>query len=762
LIFTRLARLICLLWLAGWMLPSGVSNGASNGVEVDQRPRLLVIDFGLASPQLHAGMAAVFADAGYAVELRPDYPQLVKKDFRAYPAIMLLAGNTPELPGAMLTPRALAPLADFVRDGGVLLLGGPVNMTGGLAGENERTLFNALLRRLDIPILIEKGRVTDPVEHYADTLYDAPWFYVAPGPPLFIGLGLPAALSPELSPKLSNLLPDRLQLPRAAALTVGEGAAALVQTSPTAVVESHGAGGTSSADHEAGLMTGRPLPVLAVGVKGKGLVVVGSRDLFNPTGAYQVDVPLMISREMRLARRQLVERLARYTIDWLRHTVEWRPLGQVAHPAPPSASWFQEDRPPFWRSGRMARRLPEGVQSIRIMGRVTEAAASPSLSPSASNNGRAAWLRSLPSRFRWLTEQGIRAGWAYVDREASFQRAVRDAFVGARLNLLWGSMDAELLATEGRDSQKQELMKQWGRMDRLLRTTGVRWFMGSHYPGAHAKLSGYPEAVGAQGQTIGGMSPLDRRFWESEIFPVLRAEATFSLRHPSVGGLLIDLEMYPLKAWYFTNGFDFSDLAFALYVRDLEQRGLADDAAQARGLAPADRFDWLLEQGRWAEYRMVLEVEAEAIGRRLRETVETINPDLMMGFYAAAMPTSWFYSGLLRGAGDATHPVVLLTFQYAPDEELDEAFTRGIELVHGGAILLGQVGRDELRAAIHERLARDQGYWLNNLATLATADPAVHRRSTVESPKDGTPKSYLRAIAEANRSFRRERQPPPQ
>jgi hypothetical protein len=305
-------------------------------------------------------------------------------------------------------------------------------------------------------------------------------------------------------------------------------------------------------------------------------------------------------------------------------------------------------------------------------------------------------------------------------------------------------------------------MKQWGRMDRLLRTTGVRWFMGSHYPGAHAKLSGYPEAVGAQGQTIGGMSPLDRRFWESEIFPVLRAEATFSLRHPSVGGLLIDLEMYPLKAWYFTNGFDFSDLAFALYVRDLEQRGLADDAAQARGLAPADRFDWLLEQGRWAEYRMVLEVEAEAIGRRLRETVETINPDLMMGFYAAAMPTSWFYSGLLRGAGDATHPVVLLTFQYAPDEELDEAFTRGIELVHGGAILLGQVGRDELRAAIHERLARDQGYWLNNLATLATADPAVHRRSTVESPKDGTPKSYLRAIAEANRSFRRERQPPPQ
>lgn len=739
----RVAGLTLLLWLAGWLWPAGVSIGA----EADLRPRLLVIDFGLASPQLHAGMARVFADAGYAVDLRPDYPQLVKEDFRfakgGYQAIMLLAGNTPQLPGAMLTTRALAPLAEFVRDGGVLWLGGPVNMTGDLAGENERTLFNVLLRRLAIPIVIEKGRVTDPVEFYADTLYDAPWVSVTPGPPLLAAL----------FPARSNDLPERLQLPRAAALTVGEGAATLVQTLPTARVEARGAGGRAWAEGE----PGRPLPILALGMKGKGLVVVGARDLFNPTGAYQVDVPLMIDEEMRLARRQLVERLARYTIDWLNHAVEWRP-GRSNGGAQGSAMAMTaatEERPPFWRTDRLLRRLPEGVQAIHITDQITGRVPDGQASPSSLNEGRAAWLKGLPSRFRWLTTQGIRAGWVYVDREPSFQRAVKDAAVGARLNLLWGSTDAELLATEGRDHDKHELMEQWSRMDRLLRGTGVKWFMGSHYPGAHAKLPDYPEAVGAQGQTIGGMSPLDRGFWEKEIFPVLKAEATFSLRHPSVGGLLIDLEMYPLKAWYFTNGFDFSDIAFDLYVRTLEQRGLAGDAARARELRPADRFAWLLEEGRWADYRSVLEAEAEAIGRRVRETVETINPDLMLGFYTAAMPTSWFYSGLLRGAGDGARPVILLTFQHAPDEELDEAFTRGIRLVHGAAILLGQVRQEELRRAIHERLARDQGYWLNNIATLATADPAVHHRSKVESPKDGTPKSYLRAIAEANRTYKK-------
>ncbi len=774
----RLARLILLLWLAGWLMPAGVSNGAGTDQPFDSghgspselrtsleplvlaqdsapramgvdatdpargapKPRLLVIDFGLASPQLHAGMVEVFAEAGYVVDLRPDYPQLVKEDFRAYQAIMLLAGNTPALPGSMLMPRALAPLADFVRDGGVLILGGPVNMTGDLAGENERTLFNALLRRLGIPIFIEKGRVTDPVEHYADTLYDAPWLYVAPGPPLLTGL------------------PDRLQLPREAALTVGGGAAVLVRTSPTAEIDAHGVGKMAPRDDR----PARALPVLALGGKGKGLVVVGSRDLFNPTGAYQVDVPLVISREMRLARRQLVERLARYTIDWLHRTVAWRPRAEMNHQElMPSRSLFQSgfrvDRPSFWRSGRMARRLPEGVQPIRVPIHVPIHVMDGGAS-SSSQGERAQWLRSLPPSARWFTDQGMRAGWAYVDRELSFQRAVKDAAVSARLNLLWGSTDAELLTVDGHDAGKQALKEQWSRMDRLLRGTGVRWFMGSHYPGAHAKRSDYPQAVGAQGQTIGGMSPLDWHFWETEIFPVLRAEATFSLHHPSVGGVLIDLEMYPLKAWYFTNGFDFSDLAFDLYIRGLEQRGLGDDAVRARRLASTDRFDWLLEEGRWAEYRAVLEAEAERIGRRLRKTVETINPNLTLGFYTAAMPTSWFYSGLLRGASGSAHPVILLTFQHAPDEELGEAFSRGIKLVHGAAILLGQVRRDELREAIHERLARDQGYWLNNLATLATKDPAVHHRSTVESPKDGTPKSYLQAIAEANWSFRRKRQ----
>lgn len=752
----RVARLACLLWLVCGIIPAGISSGA----EIDVKPRLLVIDYGLASPQVHEDMARLFAAAGYAVDLRPDYPRLVKEDLRASPggyrAIMLLAGNTPELPGSMLTLRALAPLADFVRGGGVLFLGAPVNMTGGLAGENERTLYNTLLRRLGIHIVIDKGSITDPKDTYADTLYNAPWFYVARTTPLVDGL------------------PDRLQLPRAAPLTVGMGAAALVQTSPTGVIDSdgdaHGAEASPS-DHHAE-RAGSPIPVLTLAAKGRGLVVVGARDLFNPTGVYQIDTPLLMNEDARTARRQLVEQLARYTIDWLHGTVSWRP--EPVHAmndddvttAPFSAP---QERPSFWRSARLLRRVPAGVQAIhitahgtgRVMDNDTTGESSLVASPSLKEE-RQAWLRTLPKPIRWLTTQGIRAGWVYVDRDASFQRAVRNALIDGRLNLLWGSTDAELLAMEGHDRQKHELMVQWDRMDRLLRGTpgtNVRWFMGSHYPGAHAALSAYPAAVGAEGQIIGGMSPLDSRFWETEIFPVLHAEAVFSLRHPSVGGVLIDLEMYPLQAWYFTNGFDFSDLAFGFYVRELERRGLADDATQARGVAQAKRFDWLLDHGRWAEYRSVLETEAERIGRRLRETVETVNPALMIGFYTAAMPTGWFYSGLLRGVGDAGQPVLLLTFQHAPDEELNDAFHRGIRLVHGSAILLGQVRLDELREVIQERLAFDDGYWLNNLATLAAADPAVHHRSKVESPKDGTPKRYLETIAEANRLFRRENRP---
>jgi hypothetical protein len=749
----RLARLVCLLWLAYGIYPAGISNGA----EGESKPRLLVIDYGLASPQVHGNMARLFTAAGYAVDLRPDYPRLVKEDLRASPggyrAIMLLAGNTPEWPGSMLTLRALEPLADFVRGGGVLFLGAPVNMTGGLAGENERTLFNRLLRRLGIRITIEKGLVEDQDDAYADTLYDAPWLYAARTTPLLDGLS------------------DRLQLPRAAPLTVGTGAAVLVQTSPTAVIDVHrdanrdaDGAGASPSDHHTD-RAAWPIPVLALAAKGRGLVVVGARDLFNPTGAYQVDTPLLMNEDLRTARRQLVERLARYTIDWLHRTVAWRPGpagltgdGDTVATLP----YAQGDRPSFWRTDRLLRRVPAGVRTIQFTDGGDGDASSPA-SPQSAREARLRWLRTLPKPFRWLTEQGIRAGWVYIDRDASFQRAVRNALIAGRLNLLWGSTDAELLAMEGHEFQKRELMAQWDRMDRLLRGipgSKIRWFMGSHYPGAHAALSTYPAAVGAEGQTIGGMSPLDSRFWEAEIFPVLRAEAVFSLRHPSVGGVLIDLEMYPMQSWYFTNGFDFSDLAFDCYVRELERRGLADDAIQARGVPQAGRFDWLLDRGRWADYRSVLEMEAERIGRRLRETVKTVNPKLMIGFYAATMPTSWFYSGLLRGVGEDGQPVLLLTFQHAQNEELNGAFQRGIRLVHGAAILLGQVRLDELREAIQERLAFDDGYWLNNFATLATADPGIHHRSVIESPRDGRPANYLQVIAEANRSFTRDNRPP--
>jgi hypothetical protein len=120
-----------------------------------------------------------------------------------------------------------------------------------------------------------------------------------------------------------------------------------------------------------------------------------------------------------------------------------------------------------------------------------------------------------------------------------------------------------------------------------------------------------------------------------------------------------------------------------------------------------------------------------------------------------AVPSSWFYEGLLRGATAADDPALLLTFQHAPEEELARARQKNIYLLHAGAILLGQVGKGQMQEVVHARLARDQGYWLNNMATLATDTPAQHRRSPIESPRDGTVEEYLRALAAANRSFRR-------
>ena len=696
---------------AVWVLPLVAVLLVGLALEGERPPSLLILDFNLAAPQRHASMLRLFADSGYLVEYRKSYPQLVKHDFREYDALMLLAGGTPDYPGSMLSPRALGRLKAFVRDGNVLILGTPANPRSNNVGENERTVFNALLRRLKLPIYITKGWIWDSEETFAATLFDAPWLY------------------PDKNHSLTADLPDRLQLPRAAALQVGNDVAVLVRTSPTANLSGH-------SDE----VPGAPLPVMVMGKSGKGLVVVSPRSVLNPSGSYQVETPLLISPEQRAARQQLVRQIADYTIDWLRGNAVWEPGSMEAAP-----SIGQETaRPPFWRSVPLANRVP-GDNGGRTGG---------SPPKKAAGMDRLEWRRSLGPRYQWIESDRVRAGWVYVDRDEAVQQAVANVLNKAGLNLLWGTTDAELLAQPGQTEKKAELREQWARMDRLLQGSDVKWFMGSHVPGWQADLSDYPPVMGAQGQQIGGMSPIDWRFWLREILPALRAEAEFSTSHRSVGGLLIDLEMYPLKYWYLNNGFDFGEVAFRRYLQYLSERGMTDRFNRAAVLAPDERFDWLVARGLLEEYHAVLGAEAERIGRYLRHEVRRINPSLLLGFYTVAVPTGWFYEGLLRGASTRDEPVLLLTFQHAPDEELDHAFASEIYLLHVGAILLGQVEEGEIEEVVHARLRHDHGYWLNNIATLASEDPEIHRRSKIESPRDGTADDYISAIAAANRSFR--------
>ncbi|MFH1567667.1 MAG: hypothetical protein ABIL09_06660, partial [Gemmatimonadota bacterium] len=213
---------------------------------------MLILDYALSTEPIVEGIAYHFARAGCAVDFRPAYPNLVLEDLSRYAAIALLAGRTPDFPSARMSVDEAAAAARFVRQGGALVLG--PNLEGGEGG-HERHLFNQLLADLGIPIRLRDVQVEDPVNGYAASMWNRPFYR-------------PVATHPTAAGAAG-----RLALDRSTPLAADDGVEVALTTFETARPD--------------GVM-----PVAAFGRAGRGYVLVAGRHLLDATG-----IPLRISAE---------------------------------------------------------------------------------------------------------------------------------------------------------------------------------------------------------------------------------------------------------------------------------------------------------------------------------------------------------------------------------------------------------------------------------------------------------------------------------
>lgn len=124
-----------------------------------QSSRLLLLDLALSDPVILDATAAPWHAAGYAVEYRRYYPHLTHHDLARYHALVLLGGREPEAPSDALTLGDVAILTEWVRQGGVVVVG----YAGDGEGFFDRWVMNRWLTAMGTGLIIGDFPLEDSV-----------------------------------------------------------------------------------------------------------------------------------------------------------------------------------------------------------------------------------------------------------------------------------------------------------------------------------------------------------------------------------------------------------------------------------------------------------------------------------------------------------------------------------------------------------------------------------------------------------------------
>ena len=671
---------------------------------------MLIIDYDMLPWEVNESIAYYFTNAGYTVEYRRYYPNLVREDIEKYQAIVLLSARTPLLPGGQMSLAEAELVVQFVRKGGLLILGAEVGGGPGYA-DNERFLFNKVLFDLGINIRIADNRLSDLTNGYAASIYHRPYY------------------KPVRSHPVNQGVADRLVADRCPSLRVGAKASVILTTFDTAVEDRRWIypDGCTRATVQ--------VPVVATGKAGKGYVVVTSRFLLNSTGyTAEVSGKPLVDMEGLDHTPRFLQNLGNYLRELMEGKAQWvvtnpLPLVEVEMPQPPAGI----------SEASLLDCLPRGIQTITFY--------APMEAPDRYDSAKDQHYRGLPDVdiYGWIEREGIRAGWAYITKdEAHIDRLTR-AFKENGLNMLWGVGEPQRFTKRGTPkSEQKKTRQQWNWVAQRLDGSSVRWFIGLNYADSKDDPS---RAYGAQGQTVQAPSPLSRRFWEREMLIPLTVSAQYALNHPCVAGLIIDLELYGNEPTYnYYMGYGYGDLCYRVFLENV--RGTIDEEVrqQLSTLDLKDRFDALRERGLLRLYYSVLESEVERMGRRIRERVHAIHPGLILGAYIFTMPTNWFAHALLRGLSTPEHPILLLTFHLKTHRTIEQLRARGIYAYHASAALMGMFEVNEYRKVFANAFAHNHGYWLNRATSLADTEGY----SVLECTPRASKSEVLSAIKDAN------------
>src|SRR5881296_4270329 len=597
-----------------------------------QARRVLLLDLALSDPVVLNGTARPWADAGYEVQYRRFYPHLTRADLPQFRTLLFLLGREPEAASDALTAGDLALLDEWVRRGGVVVLG----YDGDGEGYLDRWTANRWLEYEGAGISIGDRVLEDTTTRTLTTGRAQPW-----------------ALARPVGDEPLGSVYEPFPLDRNHVVVARSPTQLLAITSQQAFVR---------APKEP---AGRPDAGIAAAARiGQGLVVVISRHALGTLGPqYRPSTTPFLAADALADTRAFLTAVAR----WTRRPAEWAHVPQAAHGVPLAL----QQAP-----------LPVELQSPRLEPPVAVSTTELPLIP----DRKLARATNVPD---WLRQQGLRVLWTPLLATRDEQRVPRPA---ATLDSLVTFLDVggfNLLSgdayPEGADSaharwwERDAVRRAWSDAVKRLGPTSVAWMPAFDY--AAARLPPGDSSRGARGEALPAPCALDTALWAGGFAPAATALGRLAGEQRTlVIALGFDLGD-PLRdpgsrGRSYGMGQEFCDAAWRRALTQLGRRGVLDS------LPFAARYPALREAGLLPLYYRALEDEVAERASALRDRVLRQRRDLYFAFRLPQPPADWFSLGLLRGFALPDRPLLLLTPEAKTRDLLASLRARGLNGVH--------------------------------------------------------------------------------
>src|SRR5216117_599533 len=597
-----------------------------------QARRVLLLDLALSDPVVLNGTARPWTDAGYEVQYRRFYPHLTRADLPQFRTLVFLLGREPEAASDALTAGDVALLDEWVRRGGVVVLG----YAGDGEGYLDRWTANRWLAYEGAGISIGDRVLEDTTTRVLTTGRAQPW----------------AVARPVGDEPLGSAY-DPFPLDRNHVLVTREPTQLLALTSHRAFVR---ASRSPAPRPDAGIAAAARI--------GEGLVVVVSRHALGTLGPqYRPStMPFLVPGPLADTYAFL-----RAVARWTRRPAEWAHVPPATH----RASLALQDAPLPVELQPPRLTPPDGVETIELPLVADKKFARPANVPD------------------WLRQQGLRVLWTPLLATREEQRVPRPA---ATLDSLVTFLDVggfNLLSgdayPEGADSaharwwERDAVRRAWSDAVNRLGPTSVAWIPAFDY--AAARLPPADSSRGARGEALPAPCALDTALWAGGFAPAATALGRLAGEQQTlVIALGFDLGD-PLRdpgsrGRSYGMGQEFCDAAWRRALTQLGRRGVLDS------LPFAARYPALREAGLLPLYYRALEDEVAERASALWDRVLRQRRDVYFAFRLPQSPADWFSLGLLRGFALPDRPLLLLTPEAKTRDLLASLRARGLNGVH--------------------------------------------------------------------------------